>query len=51
MGGLSAVHWAVVCLAALLLFGKGRLPDAMGDIGKGLKKFRAELTDEQDRDV
>jgi len=44
-------HWAVVCIAILLLFGKGRFSGTMGDLGKGLKQFRKELTDEQDHNA
>lgn len=47
MGGMSVTHWAVVCIAAMLLFGKGRLSSTMGDIGKGLRSFRQGLSEDE----
>jgi sec-independent protein translocase protein TatA len=46
MGGLSLVHWVIVLVAILLLFGAGRLPNVMGDFAKGIKAFRAGMRDE-----
>ena len=36
----------LVLIIALLLFGAGRLPQVMSDLGKGLKAFKASLKDE-----
>lgn len=38
--GLSFWHLLVVLLVVLLLFGPGRLPKLMGDIGKGVRSLR-----------
>jgi len=46
MGSFSAFHWIVVLAAVLLLFGTKRLPQAMGDIARGMKQFRAGLKDD-----
>ena len=46
MGGLSIWHWLVVALIAMLLFGKGRLSDLMGDLGKGIKSFKKALNED-----
>jgi len=46
MGSFSAFHWIVVLLAVVLLFGTKRLPQAMGDIARGMKQFRAGLKEE-----
>jgi sec-independent protein translocase protein TatA len=46
MGGLSLWHWLVVIIIVLLLFGKGRISDMMGDLGKGLKSFKQGMADE-----
>jgi sec-independent protein translocase protein TatA len=46
MGGLSLWHWLVVIILVLLLFGKGRISDMMGDLGKGLKSFKQGMADE-----
>lgn len=47
MGGLSLWHWLVVIILVLLLFGKGRISDMMGDLGKGLKSFKQGMADEE----
>lgn len=43
MGELSAWHWAVVVLVAVLLFGSKRLPDAARSIGRSARILKAEL--------
>ena len=39
MGGFSLWHWLVVIILVMLLFGRGRISDLMGDLGKGVKSF------------
>lgn len=51
MGGLSIWHWLVVGIVILLLFGKGRFSDMMGDVAKGLKSFKKGLADDDDNAV
>ena len=46
MGGFSLWHWLVVIILVMLLFGRGRISDMMGDIGKGLKSFKQGMADE-----
>jgi sec-independent protein translocase protein TatA len=46
MGGFSLVHWLVLGLIVLLLFGKGRFSDMMGDVAKGLKSFKKGMSDD-----
>lgn len=41
--GLSLGHLIVILLIVAVVFGFGKLPRAMGDIGKGIKNFRDEL--------
>jgi sec-independent protein translocase protein TatA len=48
MGGLSIWHWLIVGIIVLLLFGKGRFSDMMGDVAKGLKSFKKGLSDEEE---
>ncbi|ATE66635.1 twin-arginine translocase TatA/TatE family subunit [Rhizorhabdus dicambivorans] len=48
MGGLSIWHWLVVGIIVLLLFGKGRFSDMMGDVAKGIKSFKKGMTEEDD---
>lgn len=46
MGGLSLFHWIIVLLVVLILFGRGRVSDIMGDFGKGIKSFKQGLSDD-----
>ena len=48
MGGLSIWHWLIVGIVLLLLFGKGRFSDMMGDVAKGLKSFKKGMTEEDE---
>jgi sec-independent protein translocase protein TatA len=45
---LSISHLIVVLLIILVLFGAGKLPHVMGDIGKGIRNFRKNIKDESD---
>jgi sec-independent protein translocase protein TatA len=38
----------VIALILLLLFGRGRIGDSMGDLGKGVKRFRQGFADDED---
>lgn len=46
MGGFSIWHWLVVGIAVLLLFGKGRFSDMMGDVAKGIKSFKKGMAED-----
>jgi len=46
MGSFSLVHWLVLGLIVLLLFGKGRFSDMMGDVAKGLKSFKKGMAED-----
>ena len=48
MGGFGIWHWLIVIILVMLLFGKGRVSDMMGDIGKGLKSFKAGMSEEDE---
>ena len=47
MGGLSIWHWLIVGVMVLLLFGKGRFSDMMGDVAKGLKSFKKGMAEDE----
>ena len=47
-GGFSIWHWLIVGLVVLLLFGKGRFSDMMGDVAKGLKNFKKGMSEEEE---
>jgi sec-independent protein translocase protein TatA len=51
MGGLSLPHLIVLALVVLILFGRGRISDMMGDFGKGIKSFKEGMADETNRPV
>ena len=46
MGSLSIWHWALVILVVVLLFGRGKISDLMGDVAKGIKSFKKGMADE-----
>lgn len=46
MGSFSLTHWLVVILVIVLLFGRGRISDLMGDFAKGINSFKKGLNDE-----
>jgi sec-independent protein translocase protein TatA len=46
MGSFSVFHWVVVLAVVLLVFGTKRLPQAMGDIARGMKQFRTGLKED-----
>ena len=48
MGSFSIWHWLIVLVVVLLLFGRGKIPELMGDMAKGIKNFRKGMTDEAD---
>lgn len=47
MGSMSIWHWLVVAVIVLLLFGRGKIPELMGDVAKGIKSFKAGMKDEE----
>ena len=46
MGGLSIWHWLIVALVILVLFGRGKISEMMGDFGKGIRSFKKGLAEE-----
>ena len=46
MGSFSMWHWLIVLAIVLLLFGRGKIPELMGDVAKGIKNFKKGMTDE-----
>lgn len=49
--GLSLPHLIVVALVILVLFGRGRISEMMGDFGKGIKSFKQGMNEEADTPV
>ncbi|WP_454916915.1 twin-arginine translocase TatA/TatE family subunit [Xanthobacter sediminis] len=48
MGSLSIWHWIVVLAVVLLLFGRGKISDLMGDVAKGIKSFKKGMADDDE---
>ena len=48
MGGLSIWHWLIVIVVVMLLFGRGKISDLMGDVAKGVKSFKKGLADDDE---
>ena len=46
MGTFSIWHWLIVLAIVVLLFGRGRIPELMGDVAKGIKNFKKGMSDE-----
>lgn len=40
---LSVTHILLVLIVVLILFGAGKLPKVMGDLGRGMRNLREEL--------
>ena len=48
MGSLSPLHWLIIAVIVLLLFGgKGKITGIMGDTAKGIKAFKEGLKDDE----
>lgn len=46
MGSFSIWHWMIVLVIVLVLFGRGRVSEIMGDFGKGIKSFKEGMNEE-----
>ncbi len=46
MGSFSIWHWLIVLAVVLLLFGRGKIPELMGDVAKGIKNFKQGMSEE-----
>ncbi len=47
MGSMSIWHWALVIVVIMLLFGRGKISDLMGDVAKGIKSFKKGMADDE----
>jgi sec-independent protein translocase protein TatA len=47
MGAFGPIHWLILAVVVLLLFGgKGKIAGIMGDTAKGIKAFKDGLKEE-----
>jgi sec-independent protein translocase protein TatA len=51
MGITSVSHLLVLLLVIFVVFGAGKLPKVMGDIGRGIKNFRQSLDAEDNAEI
>ena len=47
MGSLSIWHWIIVIGVVLLLFGRGKISELMGDVAQGIKAFKKGMSDDE----
>lgn len=51
MGGLSIWHIVIIAALVVLLFGRGKIADLMGDVAQGIKNFREGMKDEKKPEI
>ena len=49
MGSFSIWHWIIVLLLVMVLFGRGKISDLMGDVAKGIKSFKKGMAEDDDK--
>jgi sec-independent protein translocase protein TatA len=47
MGSLSIWHWIIVIGVVLLLFGRGKISELMGDVAQGIKAFKKGMAEDE----
>ncbi len=47
MGSMSLMHWLIVGVLVILLFGGSRFSNMMGDVAKGIKQFKKGMAEEE----
>jgi len=50
MGSLSPIHWLIVIVIVLLVFGPGRLAGVGKGLGEGIRQFKKGLNEEGEPD-
>jgi sec-independent protein translocase protein TatA len=43
---MSIWHWIIVIAVVLLLFGRGKISDLMGDVAQGIKAFKKGMAED-----
>lgn len=47
LGATSIWHWVILGAIVLILFGRGKISEVMGDVAKGVKSFKRGLADDE----
>ena len=48
MGSFSIWHWLILIVVVMLVFGKGKISDVMGDFAKGIKSFKKGMAEDDE---
>ncbi len=48
MGSFSIWHWIIVLGLILVLFGRGKVSELMGDVAKGIKSFKKGMAEDDE---
>ena len=51
MGSFSVWHWLIALAVVLIFFGRGKIPELMGDVAKGIKNFKKGMAEEETADA
>jgi sec-independent protein translocase protein TatA len=51
MGSFSVWHWLIVLVVVLIFFGRGKIPELMGDFAKGIKSFKKGMAEDETADA
>ena len=51
MGSFSIWHWIIVLVLILVLFGRGKVSELMGDVAKGIKQFKKGMSEDDEKPV
>jgi sec-independent protein translocase protein TatA len=46
MGSFGITHWILLIGVVLLLFGRGKISELMGDVAQGIKAFKKGMQDD-----
>lgn len=46
--GLSVTHILLLLAVVVLLFGRGKIPELMGDLAKGIRSFKRGLAEDEE---
>jgi sec-independent protein translocase protein TatA len=49
MGSLSPIHWIIVLVIVLLIFGPGRLAGVGKGLGEGIRSFKKGVSDDEEK--
>ena len=50
MGGLSPIHWLLVIVVVMLMFGgRGKISGLMGDFAQGIKAFKKGMAEDDSK--